>query len=167
MINYAEKGRGLFRAIETAGHYLYQRDNVWIASDDVAVQSIIDAYPLSSYQAEIRAAIDAYASDIRAQATAGVSPAEMSGWALKVAEARAYQQTGNPLDAAPLLTIEASIRGIQLSDIVTRVLQNAQSLATLEATIAGVSGKHKDAVKSCASFAEVALYDWRAGWPNV
>lgn len=167
MINYTEKGQMMFKAITDAGHYLYQRDNVWISTDDGAVQAIIDTYPLSAYQHEICAAIDSHAYELRGKATSGVSPAEMSGWSLKLAEARAYQQTGNPLDAAPLLTIEASIRGIQLSDIVTRVLQNAQSLATLEATIAGVSGKHKDAVKSCVSFAEVALYDWRAGWPNV
>jgi hypothetical protein len=44
MINYIEKGPGLFDAIAAAGHVLYQRDNQWITGDPVAVQAIIDTF---------------------------------------------------------------------------------------------------------------------------
>lgn len=44
MIRYIEKGEGLHEAIAAAGHALYQRDGEWIADDEAAVQSIIDAY---------------------------------------------------------------------------------------------------------------------------
>lgn len=44
MINYTEKGIGLHRVVAAAGHALYQRDGIWLSSNDVAVQALIDAY---------------------------------------------------------------------------------------------------------------------------
>ncbi len=44
MIRYIEKGPGLFDAIEASGHFLYQKEGEWIASDAEAVQRIIDEY---------------------------------------------------------------------------------------------------------------------------
>jgi hypothetical protein len=43
-ISYIEKGTGLHAAISAAGHWLEQRDGVWISSNDAAVQAIIDVY---------------------------------------------------------------------------------------------------------------------------
>ena len=59
-INYTEKGEALHRVIADAGHWLEQRDGVWVSDNDAAVQAIIDAYdPLppakSARLAEIRA----------------------------------------------------------------------------------------------------------------
>lgn len=52
MINYVEKGYGLHQEILAAGHWLVQQDGVWIASDDTAVQAIIDGYdPVAPAQA--------------------------------------------------------------------------------------------------------------------
>jgi hypothetical protein len=39
--------------------------------------------------------------------------------------------------------------------------------AALEADIAGVAGRHCDAVRACTTFADLLAYDWRAGWPEV
>lgn len=44
MITYIEKGPGLYQAIAAAGHSLYEIDGHWVASDDAAVQAIIDSY---------------------------------------------------------------------------------------------------------------------------
>lgn len=44
MILYIEKGIGMHDAIREAGFSLYEKDGVWVSSDDVAVQAIIDAY---------------------------------------------------------------------------------------------------------------------------
>lgn len=44
MISYIEKGLGMFAEIERHGHWLRQVDGHWQASDDDAVQAIIDAY---------------------------------------------------------------------------------------------------------------------------
>lgn len=43
-INYTDKGPHLIEAITAAGHWLKNRDHVYISSDDVAVQAIIDAF---------------------------------------------------------------------------------------------------------------------------
>ena len=54
-INYIEKGHRLHLAIGEAGHSLSQIDGVWISSDDVAVQAIIDAFDaLPEAQADAR-----------------------------------------------------------------------------------------------------------------
>lgn len=53
MINYIEKGSDLHKRITEAGHWLIQRDGVWVSDDDTAVQTIIDAYdPLPPARAE-------------------------------------------------------------------------------------------------------------------
>jgi len=60
MINYIEKGMGLHAAIAAAGHSLVQRDGVWLSSNDLAVQNIIDAYnELGDQKATRNAAIKA------------------------------------------------------------------------------------------------------------
>lgn len=53
-INYIEKGYGLHELILASGHWLAQRDGVWISSDDSIVQQIIDNYnPLLIQQEEV------------------------------------------------------------------------------------------------------------------
>lgn len=44
MINYIEKGLGLFVEIERRGHWLRQVDGVFVSSNDEIVQAIIDEY---------------------------------------------------------------------------------------------------------------------------
>jgi uncharacterized protein YbjT (DUF2867 family) len=59
-INYIEKGAGLHAAIAAAGHRLTDIDGVWVASDEQAVQAIIDAYdPLPPAQEAKISAINA------------------------------------------------------------------------------------------------------------
>lgn len=51
MITYTEKGAGLHEAILAAGHWLEQRNGVWVSSNDSAVQAIINSYnPLPNYK---------------------------------------------------------------------------------------------------------------------
>lgn len=50
MINYIEKGEGLHKAIAEAGEQLRDVGGVWLSSDDVAVQSIIDNYDATPYE---------------------------------------------------------------------------------------------------------------------
>lgn len=44
MITYTEKGIKLHKAIVEAGYSIARVDGVWITSDDVAVQAIIDSF---------------------------------------------------------------------------------------------------------------------------
>lgn len=161
---YTEKGAGLHERIRASGHWLRCVDGAWISDDDAAVQAIIDNYPLADTRAEVCARINEHARALRDAAVAGVSPAEMASWAIKRAEAAAYAASGSAADA-PVLAAEAAARGVALADIAARVTANAQALAMLEAAIAGVSGKHRDAVNALATFDGVLGYDYLAGWP--
>ena len=65
MINYKECGHRLHRAIRAAGYKLANRDGVWISSNDVAVQAIIDAYDtLSEAKAEAKQRIKLHAATL-------------------------------------------------------------------------------------------------------
>ncbi|MDP2808651.1 MAG: hypothetical protein Q8O34_00715 [Rhodocyclaceae bacterium] len=166
MIAYAEKGLGLHNKIAALGYWLVDGVDGWVSPDDVAVQSIIDAYTIADSAAHVCTEIDAHAAEMRNRVTAGISPGEMASWAIKRAEAVVYALTGNPADA-PLLSLEAQARGVPLADVCARVSANSTALGGLEAAIAGAAGRHRDAVKACATFAEIAAYDWRTGWPAV
>lgn len=166
MINYIEKGIGLHDAIHVQGHSLSRLDGAWVADDETAVQAIIDAYTVAQSAELIASAIDAHAKALRDPVVANISPAEMASWFIKRAEAIAYTASNNAVDA-PNLNAEAQARGISLADLVVKVGTKGASLAQLESVVAGVCGKHVDAAKACATFAELFAYNWRTGWPEV
>ncbi len=160
MINYTEKGAGLHKAIKDAGHALRQENGAWVASNDAAVQAIIDGFTLADAKAAVGDCIDAEAKRIRAKALKAVDPSEMAAWATKYAEAKALQAGGPPADAVNLQA-EADFRGITLTQLATKVVQKFNQTANREAKIAGLAGKHKDAVTALGSFAAVNSYDWQ------
>lgn len=173
-INYIEKGVGLGLAIEAAGHWIRQNNQIWECSNELAVQAIIDAYPISATIAEKKAEIDEYAKELRVKAAGGVSP-EQASWAIKSAQAQKYLQTNNPNDA-PDLADEAAHRHVTLDSIVNRVAANAALLLPTETRIAGVAGKHKDVVAAlqvdnptAADFRAVLDYDYKSDveWPSL
>lgn len=165
MILYSEKGHGLHDAIRAAGHWLVEDSGVWVASNDAAVQQIIDSYPISATIAEVCARIDAHAAYLRNKTIAGISPAEMASWPIKRAEADALQ--ANSAAPTPFLSAEATARGITVAELATLVVNNAAMMQALECQIAGNCGKHRDAVKTLTQFADVLAYDWSTGWPSV
>lgn len=165
-IQYTEKGYGLHQAIASAGHRLEQRDGAWIASDDDAVQAIIDGYTLDQAKAYKRALVSAHGTALRNRVIGAYSPGEMASWPIKLAEARAFAG-GASADQCPMLAAEAAARGIAVADLAGKVGTNATTFAGLEATIAGVEGKHRDAIAACATFDAVEGYDYSVGWPEV
>ncbi len=94
---------------------------------------------------------------------AAFSAGEMASWPIKRAEALAYRN-GTDM-TAPNLAIEAVARGVTLTALVDKALSKADVLAQIEAQIAGVNGKHQDAIKSLPDFDAIADYDYSAGWP--
>jgi hypothetical protein len=122
-----------------------------------------DLLPSLRTRSDIVTAIDAHANGLREAATAGITAAEMAGWPIKRAEAIAYQ---GDQQACPLLSEEAAARGVTLQEIVDLVLANAARYAALEAAIAGVAGRHKDAVRAMTEDA-ARTYDWSIGWPDL
>lgn len=165
MIDYTEKGPGLHAAIRQAGHSLSQENGVWIASDDLAVQAIIDGYTLAQAQALKQAEISAHAKALRDKAVSGISAGEMASWPIKLAEASAF--AADPASPTPMLSAEAAIRGITVADIVGKVGNNATGFAALEAQIGGIDGMHRDAVAALTTFEAVSSYDFSGGWPAL
>lgn len=167
MINYIEKGLGLHEAIRNAGHQLRQENGEWLASDEKAVQRIIDEYdPLPVEIGRVKARINSYAAAMRNKITNGISPAEMASWPVKIAEAQRYAE-GGVKDDAPMLAREAIARGVSIENVVSRVIENGTALSSLESDIAGIAGKHRDAVSASKDYLEALAYDFSDGWPDV
>ena len=161
------KGKGLFTgtlgAVPIAGHWARFEDGVWITSDDIAVQEIIDSFTLDQAKAEIKAKVTTLAKAIRDKIVSGTSPGEMASWPIKFAEASAY--SANPSAVTPMLTTEATQRGVTVESIAVRVTVNAVILGRIEANIAGTQGRHNDNLKALTTFDDVAAYDFSTGWP--
>jgi len=122
MIDYIEKGAGLHRAVTDAGHWLEQRDGVWISSDDDAVQRIIDGYTLEQAKAEQQRRVAAQARALYDAVTAGISAAEMAGWPILLAESAAYRASG---EVGTAIQAEAAIRGIPVETLGAKIEGNA------------------------------------------
>lgn len=133
--------------------------------DDLAAQAVIDAYTVADEQDYLCAEVSAMAKQLRDRAVADVSAGEMASWPVKRAEAAAYLASRNPGDA-PMLSVECAARGISLDAMVAKVEGNAARLAQLEAIIAGVDGRHRDALRACNTFEALAAYDYTTGWPS-
>lgn len=118
---------------------------------------------LEAVRTEKLALIENLAGDIRRKVVGRASPQEMASWSLKAGQAQAYLASGSALDA-PLLMNEARARGVTLDAIAARVSNNATNFERAESLIAGVCGKHKDAVAALGTVAEIQAYDIEAGW---
>lgn len=161
MISYTEKGYGLHDAVRAAGHWLEQRDGVWLSSDDAAVQAIINEYdPVPPAQAakweEIKAERDR-------RKTAGV----------RVAGRTFHSDADSRIQQLGLVMLGASIpAGLQWKTLdgtfVTMTQQLAQQVfaatAASDQAIFAVSEAHR--VAMLASI-DPAAYDFSGGWPEV
>lgn len=107
---------------------------------------------IDAIKAEIRSHIDAFAAYKRIKLAGKPSP-EYAAWPIKLAEAKA--------GGGPLLQMEADARGVPLALIVSRVISNSEAYQMAEAQIAGLAGKHKDAINALQTRDELLAYDWR------
>lgn len=161
-INYIEKGCGLHRLIHAAGHVLEEKDGVWVSSDDVAVQHIIDSYTLDQAKVDKKQEVSNKAREKYDLVTAGISAAEMAGWPILVSEAIAFRSTG---EIGPAIQLESSIRDVAVEDLVSKIERNAAAFQSVRSAIAGTDGRKRDEIDSLLSFEEVAAYDVYGGWP--
>lgn len=93
-INYVEKGAGLHDAVTAAGHWLVERNGVWISSDDVAVQEIIDTFDGHAWElAQVTAAIKETA---RARITAVMPEWKQANATARAVELVSMGQTSGP-----------------------------------------------------------------------
>lgn len=163
-IQYDEKGAALHGAIHAAGHSLCELDGEWVSSNDVAVQAIIDGYTLDQCKTAKQAEVLAVAKQLRDKAVSAISAGEMASWPIKLSEAASFAAGGTN---TPMLSAEATIRGITVAEIVAKVGGNSANFAALEAQIGGNDGRHRDAIKALETFEAVNTYDYSTGWPAL
>ncbi len=165
---------GLMAAINAAGYHVDQRENTLIGirsidganGDDIdaAIMAVAASYPVGDAANYVCKQVEALATAKRNAVVAPYSPGEMASWPIKRAEALAYQVSNNESDA-PNLSVEANARGLSLPALAGKVLQDAARFAGIEAAIAGVSGRHRDAVRALATHQAIAEYDYNTDWP--
>lgn len=126
--------------------------------DRISQQWVNEPDPEEDAFSAVFLAIERHAAWVRSRFLSEVSAYEAASWAFKVAEAKA--------GGGPMLQGEADARGISLQAMMERVLAKAASLAALEGHIAGVSGRHRDAIRLLQTPEEILAYDWRDGWPE-
>lgn len=107
---------------------------------------------IDQIKAEIKGHIDAFAAYKRIKLAGKPSP-EYAAWPIKLAEAKN--------GGGPLLQMEADARGVPMAAIVSRVISSSEAYQVAEAQIAGLAGKHKDAVNALQTRDELLAYDWR------
>ncbi|HBY61089.1 MAG TPA: hypothetical protein DEH78_14800 [Solibacterales bacterium] len=148
------------------GHPAWPEYDRWVAAGGIPTPmvEIKVQRSLTEAQADLVARVEELASEARARVVKYASPAEMSSWTVKLQEARAFRDTG--VYTGELLQVEADARGVPLAAVVERVLANASAYAVAEGTIAGVAGRHKDAIRAFTSVEEVLRYDVEQGWPG-
>lgn len=165
---------GLIQKINESGYQIHQVDNelVGVKSADGTsgqqieneINSIIDGYSVEDCANYVCLQIEKMATSKRNVVVSPYSPGEMAAWPIKRAEALTYQSSGNPSDV-PNLNAEAASRGMSLQTLVTKVLSDAARFSWIEAHIAGTSGKHRDAIRTCQTIEEITSYNYNTGWP--
>lgn len=138
-------------------------EKITVNASSVKIESIYTPIPVDILKRDVIEKIDINAKNMRDTMTGNVSPAEIGVWTQKLSEAKAYLLSNNEADA-PNLKQEAVHRGVSVSDLALKVVAKAEALWALEAKIAGVAGKHIDAVKSLVTGLEVITYDYLSGW---
>jgi hypothetical protein len=163
MIQYVEKGIGLHDAIRAAGHWLDHRDGVWVSSDDVAVQAIIDGYDeLAAAKAQKLAALAElrWKKETGGALVAGLPVATDDRSQLKITGARLAA------DADPDYTVNWKVGAGAFV-----ALTAAQIIAISDAVRAHVQAcfDREDAlateINAAATIADVEAVDITTGWP--
>lgn len=132
--------------------------------EENTLNQIISSVSLDTYKAQRQLEVTEIAKELRNRFLSNVSPGEMASWPIKAAEAAGVLAGGTN---APLLQMEADVRGITLKEIAIKAYTNAQQIIWLEANISGVDGKHRDAITALSTWDEVFNYDVTTNWPQV
>lgn len=134
----------------------------WLGQGNVPDPMPIEQPTLTEAREAKIAAIEDLALQTRRRITGRASAQEMASWTAKLEQARAFFRGES---AYPMLIAEAAARGVTVDEIAGRIQKNASDFSMAEALIAGVSGRHKDAVRAIAKVEQLQAYDVTAGWP--
>lgn len=163
-ITYIEKGPGLHDAIAAAGHKLIEVDGVWVASDEAAVQAIIDSFdPLPAAKLAKWRAIQAERE-------------RRKGAGYMAAGHRFHSDPDSRIQQLGLRMMGASIpAGLKWKTMSGEFVDMTPALAAgiFAATAAGdtaifaAAEAHRVAVNALTTLEEIEAYDIEGGWPAV
>ncbi|MDR2173669.1 MAG: hypothetical protein LBE32_05640 [Burkholderiales bacterium] len=145
----------------------------WLSNGNIPLPPIDTVPTLDEAKENIKQAINDHAAGLRNKAHAGTSPWEAASWGFKFPEAVKIMGYGpsttlaNIKAANPRICEEAEIRGIDPRVLASKIEQKANEFWSMEAKIAGIVGKHCDAVDKLSDVRDVLFYDWRNGWPEA
>jgi hypothetical protein len=163
MIAYTEKGPGLHAAIAAAGHWLIEQDGVWVSSDDVSVQSIIDSFdPLPEAKA-------AKWEQIKAER----DRRKHAGFA--VGANRFHSDPDSRIQQLGLVIMGASVPAVAWKTMggsfvtMTQALALAifQATAQADAALFAAAEAKRAAVNALTSLSEIEAFDPLSNWPEV
>jgi len=155
MINYIEKGLGLHTAIRDAGYALTQKNNIWVSSDDTAVQVIIDNYDqVPVLRAELKAKLVIDSQDFVNEAILKQYPKfEVDTWQNQLRDANSYIADNNA--TVPTLEALATQRSITKLDTANKILSKAAVFEAFSGKQAGERQRLEDLIDDAETVAEL------------
>ena len=147
-INYIEKGSAMHQAIDAAGHWVRQVNQVWQSSDDAVVQAIIDAFSGADAVVPVVAAIKAKAREVIVARYPDWKQANMTARAVELTRIMAGGVALSPAESAELAALETAWAWIK--------------------SVRAASDAHEAALMVLAEaddFDSIVGYDIGAGWP--
>ncbi|MDR0770758.1 MAG: hypothetical protein LBE75_06120 [Burkholderiales bacterium] len=140
----------------------------WLSQGNEPLPPVDKVPPLETAKENIKQAIRDYASGLRNKIYSGTSMWEAASWSYKFSEAVKITGYGPSTTLAnPRIWEEAEIRGIDPRELAKIIERKATAFFEMEAKIAGVEGKHCDAIDKLKDVRDVLIYTWLTGWPEV
>ena len=153
MINYIEKGIGLHDALQAAGIKLVERDGVWISSDDVGAQAIIDSFDPVPYEQEMAKARLVIQFDEATKALQDSFPEAVKlTFTKQEFQAREYQSSG--IAGSTLQTL-ADKRGLTLTEMSNKIIDKADTYQGFIDNLNGDMQKLEDDIESSVDWKEI------------
>jgi hypothetical protein len=150
MINFQDKGFGLFLHLEKNGVFLEELDGKWSANaPDDLVNRLIDEYnPWGAEKAKKLIEINEWFQSEVEKLTAGTTQVERDSWSVQVSEA--YGQ--RPVS---MLAAMAQARGIEVEALVIKVKAKAELFSVLYGRLQGAKDALEDKVKALPDAGEL------------
>jgi hypothetical protein len=150
MINFQEKGLGLFLHLEQNGVFLEELDGKWSANapDDLVNQLIASYNPWGAEKAKKLIEINEWFQAEVEKLTAGTTQVERDSWSVQVSEAYGYR----PIS---MLAAMAQARGIEIEALVMKVKAKAELFSVLYGRLQGAKDALEDKVKALPDAGEL------------
>lgn len=104
--------------------------------------------------------INAHCAELLAGVRAGYPSDEVQSWQKQETEARAY--AANSSAAVPFLSSLASARGIEIAELVSRVIAKADLFAATSGQIIGTRQHYEDCIDAATTIDQVEAVQWAA-----